>query len=64
MSKLYTAKETAELLGVKESTIRKWVLERKIPFVKVGASLRFNSNDIESIQSKGLSSKDSDGVSA
>ena len=64
MSKLLNAKETAELLGVKESTIRKWVLERKIPFVKVGALVRFNSCDIEAIQAKRIEPREGNGVSA
>ena len=54
MSKLYTAKETAEILGIKESTVRKWVLEKRIPYVKVGTALRFNANEIEKIVSQGL----------
>lgn len=58
MSKLFNVKETAELLGVKEPTIRKWVQERRIPFVKVGVSVRFNSDEIEKIQKEGLSSGD------
>ena len=28
--------ETAELLRLKESTIRSWILKRKIPFVRLG----------------------------
>ena len=49
MSKLFNAKETAEILKVKEGTIRKWVAERRIPFVKIGTALRFKSDDIENI---------------
>jgi excisionase family DNA binding protein len=33
---LLSAEETAEALGVKPSTIKKWVHEKKIPFVKFG----------------------------
>jgi excisionase family DNA binding protein len=34
---LLSAEKTAEVLGVKTSTIKKWVHEKKIPFVKFGA---------------------------
>jgi excisionase family DNA binding protein len=34
--RLLAAGEVAELLGVKASTIKKWVYEKKIPFVKFG----------------------------
>jgi excisionase family DNA binding protein len=33
---LLSAEKTAEVLGVKPSTIKKWVHEKKIPFVKFG----------------------------
>jgi len=35
-NRLLTAKEVAQILGVKISTIKKWVFERRIPFVKFG----------------------------
>lgn len=31
---LLSAEETAEVLGVKPSTIKKWVHERRIPYIK------------------------------
>jgi len=34
--RLLNAGEVAEMLGTKQSTIKKWVFERKIPFVKFG----------------------------
>lgn len=34
--KLLTGKEVAQILGVKPSTISRWVYEKKIPFVKFG----------------------------
>lgn len=54
MSKLYDVAQTAELLGVKESTIRKWVMQRRIPFVKLGQCLRFEETVIEKIQKEGI----------
>ncbi|MDD7202282.1 MAG: helix-turn-helix domain-containing protein [Sphaerochaetaceae bacterium] len=40
------AKQAGELLGVKESTIRKWVLERSIPYHKLGRLVRFDSQEL------------------
>jgi excisionase family DNA binding protein len=35
-NRLITAKEVAVVLGVKPSTISKWVMEKRIPFIKFG----------------------------
>ena len=35
-TQLLDISETAELLRLKESTIRSWILKRKIPFVRLG----------------------------
>ncbi len=48
LRQLLTAPQVAELLNVKESTIRKWAHEEFIPRVKLGRSLRFDLHDIES----------------
>jgi len=37
---LLTAEKGAEILGLKPSTVMKWVYERKIPFVKFGPGKR------------------------
>lgn len=52
--KLINVREVAEALGVKVPTVRKWVLERKIPFTKLGALVRFKPEDIEKIKQEGL----------
>ena len=43
---LLTAENVAEVLGVKPSTVMKWVYEKKIPFIKFGpgkkAIVKFN----------------------
>ena len=44
---LLNVHETASMLGVKVSTIYQWVHLRKIPFIKLGGSVRFRSSDIE-----------------
>jgi excisionase family DNA binding protein len=37
---LLTVRETAELLNLRESTIRMWLLKRKLPRVNCGRSVR------------------------
>ena len=47
---LLTVPETAALFKVKVSTIRAWVLHRRIPYVKLGGKLvRFRRADVEKI---------------
>ncbi len=49
-TELLTVPETAALFKVKVSTIRAWVLNRQIPYVKVfGKCVRFRRADIEKL---------------
>ena len=52
--KLLNVKEVAEALGVKVPTVRKMVLERRIPFVKIGSLVRFKPETVRQIQEGGL----------
>ena len=45
--KLLTARQVAEILGIKISTIYDWVYRRKMPYIKIGSLLRFNPTTIE-----------------
>lgn len=36
----------ADLLGVRPSTVRKYVLERRLPYYKVGARITFDSGEL------------------
>lgn len=36
----------AEILGLSKHTIRRYVLERKIPFIKLGNAVRFDPNEL------------------
>ncbi len=45
--KLLNVPGLSDFIGVKESTIRKWVHERRIPFLKVGRCVRFRPSSIE-----------------
>ncbi len=47
MKKLYTIEELSEYLSIKESTIYQWTHLRKIPYIKVGRFLRFDSEEID-----------------
>ena len=47
MTKLLTATEVADRLSVSIKTIRKWTCQRSIPFIKLGASVRFREDDLE-----------------
>lgn len=44
---LLTTQELASWINIKPSTIRKWVCRKKIPFLKLGGSVRFRKMDIE-----------------
>jgi len=42
---LLTVSEAAKLLRVQTSTVRSWVLQRRIPFVKLGRLVRIRQAD-------------------
>ena len=44
---LLTIREAAQYLAVSVSTLYGWVWQRRIPFVKIGRALRFDSRDLE-----------------
>ena len=41
--------ETAEMLRLKESTIRAWILKKKIPYVKLGRRVFVRRSDAEDL---------------
>jgi excisionase family DNA binding protein len=46
--RLLTVRRTAELLALKESTIRRWILFRRIAVVRVGTrAIRIPASEIE-----------------
>jgi excisionase family DNA binding protein len=47
MEKLLKINQVAELLQVKESTIRAWVFRKKIPFKKIYHNIRFKPEEID-----------------
>ena len=54
MDKLLTAKEVAELLSIDESTVYKWVDQRRLSYIDLGSRwckrcLRFRRSEIEKL---------------
>ena len=56
MEKLLDVKQVSELLAVRESTLRAWVFQRKIPFIRVGRLVRFRPSVLEKWLQTGHSS--------
>jgi len=48
-----TVRETSKALGLTESTIRSWILERRINFVKLGGAIRISEKEIDRILRQG-----------
>jgi excisionase family DNA binding protein len=47
VSRLLTLRECSERTGHRESTWRAWILHRKVPFYKVGRSVRIAEADLQ-----------------
>jgi excisionase family DNA binding protein len=47
--RLYDPRTAAALLSVRESTLREWVRQRKIPHRRLGRAIRFSDADLEAI---------------
>lgn len=47
MATLIKYPEAAARLGIKEITLRKWVSARRVPFTKLGAAVRFNTDELD-----------------
>jgi excisionase family DNA binding protein len=46
---LLTVDETAQHLGVSKYTLRGWVSQRRIPYVKIGRRTLFNPADLDNL---------------
>lgn len=46
-SDLLSVDESAAFLKLKSSTVRDWILRRRIPFVKLGRRVFLRRNDLE-----------------
>lgn len=47
METIYTVEEVATILKVSVATIRAWIRQKKIKFIKVGKSVRFKQSEID-----------------
>lgn len=54
MAKLLNVQEASKILNASPNTIRKWVQQRRIPFVKIGTLVRFKEEDLIRISCEGL----------
>jgi excisionase family DNA binding protein len=50
---LLTCQQVAQRTGLKEGTIRRWILLRRIPFVHIGRAVRIRETDLEAIIQEG-----------
>ena len=50
---LLTVLQSAELLTVKEATVRAWIWRRRIPYVKVGRSVRIRREVVDELLQRG-----------
>lgn len=46
--KLWTVADVAEYLGVTERTVRTWQQSHRLPFLKIGGTVRFRPTDVRS----------------
>lgn len=49
VARLLTLRECSERTGHRESTWRAWVLHRKVPYFKVGRSIRISEADLDKL---------------
>ena len=49
MADLLTISEAADLLRLRPSTVRAWLLRRKLPYCKVGRLVRIRRSDVEAL---------------
>ncbi len=52
MERLINCYELAEYLAVAPQTVRIWVSQKRIPFLKIGAAVRFSQDQIDEILEK------------
>jgi len=47
LNQLINISEGATLLCMSEATLRQWIHQRRIPFVKLGKAVRFDPSDLQ-----------------
>lgn len=53
MQQLLTVLQAADALALKPATIRKMILQRRLPVVRIGRSVRIKETDVEGIIRQG-----------
>lgn len=51
--RLLTIREASERLGLRESTLRKWVLQRRLAYCKIGRSVRLPADVVDKLIRQG-----------
>lgn len=46
MDRLINVKEASEILSVKESTLRSWIIQGRVPHVRLHKLVRFRESDL------------------
>jgi excisionase family DNA binding protein len=54
MKQLLDVREFAQVLGVTQSCVRRWLLERKVSTVKLGRLVRIPAEECERLINEGL----------
>lgn len=57
VEKFLSVREVSELFGVTETTVRRWVMENKIPSCRIGGARRFNYHEVINYITKGVNRK-------
>lgn len=47
MEKLITVREAAKVLSTTERTLRQWIYQKDVPFVRVRGNIRFRPSELE-----------------
>lgn len=51
---LLTIEEAANTLRLQPCTLRAWILRRKLPYIKLGRSVRIRRSDVDALLSRGF----------
>lgn len=54
IQKLLNYEQVAEVLGLSPATLRVWVHQKRIPFLKLGRAVRFSPEMVDEIMTKGV----------
>lgn len=49
METLYSLAQVAEYFGISKNTLRKWILDKKVDYLKIGHSIRFSEGQVKTM---------------